>query len=50
MKDIFVSAQAGAKKVYAVEASEKIGELAKVAFWENELDDVIETKIGKSNL
>merc|ERR1711962_574595 len=39
------AAQAGAKKVYAVEASEKIGELAKVAFWENELDVEIDDKI-----
>merc|ERR1719431_1129304 len=41
------AAQAGAKKVYAVEGSKKIGELAEEAFWENQLDDIIEIKIGK---
>jgi len=41
------AAQAGAKKVYAVEASTKIAKLAEEAFWENNFDDIIEQKIGK---
>ena len=44
---IFFPAQAGAKKVYAVEASTKIANLAEEAFWENNCDDIIEQKIGK---
>ena len=43
----FFQAQAGAKKVYAVEASTKIAKLAEEAFWENNFDDIIEQKIGK---
>ena len=44
---IFFPAQAGAKKVYAVEASTKIAKLAEEAFWENNFDDIIEQKFGK---
>ena len=43
----FFPAQAGAKKVYAVEASTKIAKLAEEAFWENNFDEIIEQKIGK---
>ena len=40
--------KAGAKKAYAIEGSEKMGKLSEEVFWDNKLDDIIETNIGKN--
>ena len=41
------AAQAGAKKVYAVEASKEVSKLADEAFFANEMEDIIESRNGK---